>query len=424
MRRRHADYFLALAERAEQDLNGPGQGPWMDRLEAEHEDLRAALGWALTQPGPADETALRMAAALGRFWEIRGYLSEGRAWLERALAPGHGSVRGRARALHVAGVLASRQSDWAAAAGLHEESLALLRQLGDARRVAAALLNLGLVAWGQGDLDRAETRYAECLALAREVGANGAVAASLNNLGLLAYDRGDSGRAVALYSESLELARVKGDLAEIGGSLQNLGDAVRDLGDHRRAAALYAEALGLHRELGDKLGVATTLEGAAGLAVAVGQAARAVRLLGAAEALRDAIGAPLRLGEADHVLRDRETARTRLDATGFDLAWAAGRALSSDEAVVEVGAVAADLAIGSAAGADPPAATADDGVDLTPREREVLRLLVDGLTDKEIGTALNVSPRTASNHVAHILRKLGVERRAAAAGRAVQDGLV
>ena len=147
-------YFLALAEAAEPALTGPEQAAWLARLEEEHDNLRAALGWALAS-GDA-ETALRLAAALWRFWEVHGHLSEGRRWLAAALRTGGtGAMRAlRARALRGAGLLATWQGDYAAARALHAESLALCRALADRDGVGHALENLGIVAHEQGDLRR------------------------------------------------------------------------------------------------------------------------------------------------------------------------------------------------------------------------------------------------------------------------------
>jgi tetratricopeptide (TPR) repeat protein len=169
VRRRHAAYYLALAERAAAALTGPEQGPWLDRLNRDHDNLRAALR-CLLDGGEAD-AALRMAVALVRFWAVRGHLTEGRRWLGEAL----GACRGtaplwRAQALNGAGELAARQGDYAAARALHQEALAVGRELGDRVRVAANLIGLGEVATDRGEHDQAAALLEEGLVRWRELG--------------------------------------------------------------------------------------------------------------------------------------------------------------------------------------------------------------------------------------------------------------
>jgi predicted ATPase/class 3 adenylate cyclase len=182
VRDRHLGWFLALAEQAEPRLSGPDQGQWLARLEAEHDNLRAALGWA-RERGAAEE-GLRLAGALWRFWEIHGDWGEGRDWLEGALAGGgHGVPAARARALHGAGILAFRQGDAGRAVARLEEALDLYRELGDTCAIAASLGNLGLVAYRQGEYGRAVARLEEALDLLRELDDMPGIAASLVNLG-------------------------------------------------------------------------------------------------------------------------------------------------------------------------------------------------------------------------------------------------
>jgi predicted ATPase/transcriptional regulator with XRE-family HTH domain/Flp pilus assembly protein TadD len=374
-RRRHAEYFLGLAGEAAPYLKGPQQNEWLDRLEVEHGNLRAALGWAL-EAGEI-EVALKAGADLWLFWFMRGYMTEGRRWLEEALARSAGAdgrlVSARARGLAVTGVLAQRQGDYAYARTLLEESVALWRDLGDPRGIAESLNNLGGVASEQGDYDLATSLYTESLALWRELGDTRSIGATLNNMGIIADARGDYERAVLLAQDSLRLFREVGDKSMTARVLNSLGETARARGDLRQATRFYSEGLDLLRELGDIRGVAlilanlgqlallrgdlataqslleeslsihqatgdrssvtTCLAGLAGVALARDQAIRAAVLLGAAEALSDAIG--YQLPPADRLQYDRDAAaiRARLGDTAWTAAWAEGRGMPLERAI-------------------------------------------------------------------------------------------
>ena len=267
MQQRHASFFLGLAEQAEPALTGPEQVAWLDRLEQEHDDIRAALRWC-AETGD-DETALRLGGALWRFWSTRGYLSEGRQWLESALARSAAvPPTARAKALNGAGNLAREMRDYQPAAALLQESVTLWREQGVTRGVAEALNNLGLVALYQTDHPTAARCCEEGLALFRQLGDKGGIAAALNNLGNLARNRGEQERATKLCLESLTLRREVGDKRGIALSLNSLAQVALNAGDLRRAAALHEESLALRRELGDRAGVAASLNSLAHVAQA------------------------------------------------------------------------------------------------------------------------------------------------------------
>jgi DNA-binding CsgD family transcriptional regulator/tetratricopeptide (TPR) repeat protein len=540
VRRRHAEYFLALAETAEPHLRGPDQARWLTRLETERANLRAALAWGLDQDEPV--SALRLVAALWWFWNIRSDFAEGRTWLDRALSNGAGGETiVRARALVGAGTLAYHQGDYDRATVFCTESLALSRALDDRPGIADALHMLGSIAFDRGSYDLVEALCGESLAVARAVGdrcrmadplhtlgnqahqrgdftqaavyfeealahrrARGdlrGIADTLNGLGGLAQYGGDYVRAVVLQDESLALCREIGDRQGVAYALSNLGNAARNQGDDQRAEALLEEALVLCRELGDRhltvyvlinlgsvarqrgdLHLAAThyeetlaqardlenqhavrhtlinlgcvardqedpaqaarffveaigscgdgedrraitfiLEGIAGLADRLRRPERAMHLAGAAAALREAIGLPLTpLEQAEHEQRVA-WARGQLGAAPFAAAWEAGRALTPEAALAEA-ALLLHEPLPRVQTELLPAPTAP--FDLTPREREVLRLLVQGQTNPEIARSLFISRKTASNHVTSILAKLGVDTRTAAATYAVRHNLV
>jgi predicted ATPase/class 3 adenylate cyclase len=266
----HLAYYLALAEKAAPLLIGPEQGRWLDRLEAEHDNLRVALGWC-TGGGGGAEAGLRLAAALGRFWSMRGQWSEGRYWLEQSLRAGTGGAAVlRAGALRAAGGLALYQSDFPEARARYEESLSLCRELGD-RQGLHGVINLGSVAAYQGDFRAARALFEEGLALGREAGDKRAMGIALYGLGNVAMYQGDYTGARACHEESLTLLQEVGDRDSIGYARGYLGTVARYQGDFPEARARYEESLSLFRELGDQQGMGDALYGLGFLAAHEGR---------------------------------------------------------------------------------------------------------------------------------------------------------
>ena len=415
----HATYVLALAERAEPHLFGPDQVAWLDRLEAELPNVRAALD-RLRAKGRAED-GLSLAAAPGRFWWRRGYLSEGRAWLDALLvlpADGDGSAT-RVRALILAGDIAAWQKDDAQASTRHDEAAALARALGDEWGLALALLGLGSDAIDRGEWAGAESLLVESFDLFRDLGDPWGAALVRCQQGVVAQAQGNHDHAAACFDEALGVFRERQDWRYVAATLGHLGKLALARGDERGARMAYREALALSTELGDKTGIAWEVMGMAGVAGLEGQAEQAARLLGAAEALRDQIGA--RLAPYEWAIHDRiqATVRQALGPSAFAAAWARGGALSVADAIAEAMAIADGAMQASRRPADGPNSAAG----LTRRELEVLRLLAAGRSDKEIAATLFVSRRTAATHVAGIFRKLDVASRAAAAAYAVRHGL-
>lgn len=264
-RHAHAHHFLSLAEQAESGLTGPEQGSWFDRLDAGHDNLRAALSWAEEK----NETVLglRIGAASWRFWVARGHLEEGRDRLERLLAlPMKGVPSAvRARALNGMGTVAHNQGDNIQARGFLEESLQLFRRLEDRRGVAAVLNNLAWVACELSDLDVADSLAREALALNRELGEKRGEAVALNNIGWVANYRGEYRDARSHHEQSLELRREIGDHRGTAFALINLAWAEQYHGNYDRTLALTDEALEILRPMNDKLltGFARLTAGAA-----------------------------------------------------------------------------------------------------------------------------------------------------------------
>lgn len=253
---RHAQEMIALAERAEPELLGADPQPWLERLEQEHNNLRAALGWLLE----ADETdlAVGLAAALWRFWEIRGYLREGSRWLALTSARGHDPER-RAKALNALGVFAFRQGALEAATDALQESLKLRRELGALPGIAVALSNLGMLAWGHGDYATAHRYYRECLPLDEATGDQHGRAYTLGNLGLALHHQGETAAACAVFSEVVALSRTLGDVRNEAFALHNLGMAELQRGALAAAVDCFEHSLRIKETMGDRWAVASTL---------------------------------------------------------------------------------------------------------------------------------------------------------------------
>ncbi len=290
--------------------------------------------------------------------------------------------------------------------------------------IIAALDVLGKIAEDNGDYDQAKSRFDEALTLFWSEDDRVWIGLTLDHLGSVAYGRGEHERATAVLTEALTLQRTTGHGYGIAVSLLYLGHLALAEGDPVTAALRYGESLTGWQEEDFRPGIAEVLSGLASVAGALGQPERAARLFGAAEATRQAIGLPARLPE--RAMYDRSVAQVLRDVgeAEFSAAWNAGQAMPIEEALAESVALVTELAGSSGAptrvdGGPPPLAS-----NLTSRERDVLRLLTEGRSDKEIAAALFISPRTASKHVAAILGKLGVASRTGAATIALRDRLV
>ncbi len=373
MRRAHAYYFLQVAEECAPLIQTLRQKEAAQRLETEHDNMRAALQWSLSSVGDK-EVGLGIATALHLFWQMRGHLSEGRRWME-ALLPGVPEpTQLRARALYAAGYMTFLQGDPSAGQVLLEESTAISRELGDKLGLAYArsslgvtmafggdqegrtinsegvklfrqlgdegkpglvlgLMSSGMLSFMHGDYSVARSTWEECRALSREVGDPYGMAQASALLADIARIEGNYPRAGSFYEESLLLFQDQGGTSDIPGVLHNLGYVALAKGDYPKAGALFKESLTLHQEIGNKQGISECLTGFAALAGAQGDPTRAARLFGASEGLRSAIGAYM--WPAEQIERDRHlaSARAQLDEAAWDRAWRAGLAMSMEAAV-------------------------------------------------------------------------------------------
>jgi predicted ATPase/DNA-binding CsgD family transcriptional regulator len=481
-RRAHAAYYLALAETAEPKLAGAEQQVWLDRLDAEHDNLRAALQWVLER-GEAI-TALRLAGALWRFWFARGHLSEGWRWLEQSLAMrdwrleidkdtrqspiSHLQSLYRAKALTGAGIIALYQGDPGRAAALCGESLALYRQLGDKPGIAAALEGLAQVALRGGNLTAARAMYQERLAIYRELDDRRGIAHSLAYLGLalwmygeptaarplveealaiyrelrdaqeiahtlqtlgwVALGQNDATTAETAYAESLSLCRTAGNRRGIARTLQGLGLVALTQGDYVTARAHLLESLALLIELGEKFHIAGCLGALALLSASEGQIEQAARIFGANQALGEAISAQEPAWFRAKAERMRAAALAQLGPAAFASALSAGRALTAEQILAMLRQAPPQHFTGTSAAR--PAPTTPTGhpaaarpAGLTEREVEVLRLIAQGLTNAQVAEQLTISPRTVDAHLTSIYGKIGVNSRSAATRYAIDHKL-
>ena len=376
VRRAHAEYFLALAEEAEPMLWGAEDAAWLDRLVQEHDNMRAALSWAIKHEEAA--LALRVGAALRWFWYMEGYYGEGRRWLEAALDNERGvaAAEARTRALEGVGWLAAgqgdldraqtaakeglklsteaglgdvvaadlqnvlgeavarRRGDYEWATELLTESLALHRKAGDIRGVAWSLGNLANVSSDRGNYEQAKRLYEEGLALSRELAGAELLGAHLISLGYEYLLEGEPERATALNEEAAELYRKRGLRDGLQHALDNLGWATLLRGDYERAETLHKQSLKVSQDLGDMLIASESLEGLACTAGAQGEAERSAILFGAAERLREAEG--YQQAPRDHSLREPylAAARSLVDEAVWSAAREKGRCMEFEDAVV------------------------------------------------------------------------------------------
>jgi predicted ATPase/class 3 adenylate cyclase len=326
--RRHAHEFARFADEANAGLRGDEQLLWFERLEAEHDNLRAAIDSSLAVGD--DETALRLGGALGWFWYAHGHALEGCMRLTELLAQTQGApVELRARPMYALGVLLDQRGEPERAAELVERSLAVFRDQGDRERVGTALNSLGSIKRVLGDFDAARSLLEEGLAIRRELGDHARMASSLSNLGIVAFEQGDLDDAEGRFLEALELDRAHGNEWGAGAALDNLSAVAVERGDDERARELNREALISAQRVGDQELIAFGLEKAAVLAATESNAALAGRLAGAADAVREAAG----IDRSDFDQEWLQRHLSRVVGDDFETNRAAGTAIDLENAL-------------------------------------------------------------------------------------------
>jgi predicted ATPase/DNA-binding CsgD family transcriptional regulator len=422
--RSHATYFLSLAERAESELTGSSQGAWLTRLEAEHDNLRAALRWAL---GSRDiGMALRLSGALAQFWALHGHLREGHDLLKESLdlaGDAHPYKAQRAKALYGAGVLAQNLGELSRASAWLEESLALGRELHDKRTEARSLGGLALVALYRSDFGRAGALADERLILSKSLSDERGFAHTLNVLGNIALGEERLDEAIDWYEQSLTSWRALQDKRNLGVTLGNLALVGLFQRQFDRTEDLLEESLELFREIGGRGEIGSYLTIRAGVAFGRGETERAVRLLGAAEALREITGMAIPRYILHHYERYIEAILAKVGRERFDSLWAEGRATPWDSAALRSPQLPSQPPGPDAPPSRRGASGDGDRRRLTDRQVEVLRLVAAGRSSKEIAADLVLSVKTVERHIADIYKKVGVHSRAEATAYAFRHGL-
>ncbi|HLZ25074.1 MAG TPA: LuxR C-terminal-related transcriptional regulator [Ktedonobacterales bacterium] len=456
IRRRHADYFLRLAEQAEQGLQSADQEVWVARLQLEHDNLRAALRRCLD--GGEAATALRMASALRHFWRTAGYRNEGRQWIEDALASGADAPAAvLAKALQASALMAYSVSEFSVAKERFERAAVLCRQLGDTAGLGATLTFLGrLVArtattphehqrgegmleeaislsrqteklwyaglamtflgssrWEYAELEPAAGILDEAEAMLRQIGEQHLHGHVLANRGGVARDRGDLVGAQQQIEESLRQSRTLECLEGTAEALYFLAGVSRLRREPGLATQQATECLFHQHHLNIPAEFATTAELLGGLACDQKQPEQATMFFATAASLREKIGVPMPPILRTRFEQDLATARGALGAIRFDAAWAAGARMNMDQLVDHMRRVGTDSGGPRQAQSDP----------LSKREREVAALIARGYTNRQIAEDLVISERTADGHVANILAKLGLRNRAHVVIWATEHGL-
>jgi DNA-binding CsgD family transcriptional regulator/tetratricopeptide (TPR) repeat protein len=460
LRGRHLNLFLARVEEAEPKLNDTYQQLWLNWLEGEHDNLRAALAWSLETS--QIEAGLRIAIGLTRFWEIRGHVQEGLTWFERlltradkgisldvhvksladasflamfigdapssmayglkavALAEAAGDEGSGVLIMALAGLASGARvaGDYHTAYNLEERAIQLLRESPDQPFILGmALLSHGSSAIELGDYDTAHASLDESLAIAREAGDAFRIAHSLNVLGDLARCEHKYEAAKFAYENSAVYLREIGAQHDLASILHNLGHTYLHLGDVEHAHALFRESLATHQALQNETGMAECLIGFAAIALLQGLPAVGARLLGASATIGGRRAATASVWQATRMEYEQylELARKSLSEAEFQVELAKGSAMSLEQAV----GYAQNLPLQP----EIAPATEEKATGLTRREREVARLIGQGKSNSEIAAELVLSKRTVETHVSHILSKLGLTSRSQAMRWAIDHGV-
>jgi predicted ATPase/DNA-binding NarL/FixJ family response regulator len=456
-RNRHLNYFVQWAEEAQPHLYRPEQFAWLNRLNAEHDNIRAALEWSQATAEGAN-TGLRLAAIMGYFWKLHGYPTEGRVRISVALAQkgAQGRTIVRAHALYQASVLAFFQSDYSVVRELLEESLAISRELGATGRleVANALEMLAEVATETGDYSTAPKLYEQALSLYRDVGDLVGIGDTLKMLGWGAMRTGDYEQAESWLNEGLIVCRQSGDLRQISSALAGLGELAVRRDQYQRANDLLRESLNISQRAGDKWGLAIALGSLGwaalrqhdfkemrklltdsldvrmeagdrgGMAWCLEKLAEAnslqshfqqsVIIFGAASALRATVDAVMDPVDRSDYERMISRLRTALGKQAFAAAWTEGQRLTLEQAI--------DYALAEPKPAEIEVSLKEKFGGLTEREREVAALIAQGKSNREIAKAMTVGAKTVETYVTRILNKLGFDSRVQIATWMIEKG--
>ncbi|MCO5220894.1 MAG: LuxR C-terminal-related transcriptional regulator [Thermomicrobiales bacterium] len=454
LRKRHLDHFTAMSARWSEALSTPKRDVRLAQFDREYPNLHAALDWAVLS---GNRTAgLRLVAALWVYWDWRGFHAEGARWSDAVLALGGESDPALlAKALYAGSAIAFMQANYARSMELAEACLAAAEASGDEQAIARGLVALGNSTYDLGQLDRSNDIYTRALAMSRAGKNEQALQVSLVNLGYVSYQLARFDAAAELFREAIALesgtgrsaaaswARVgaaqthhqlgeldaaeaelrdiiemqrSADTGQLAAALTALSAVLRALGRHADAEPLIREAVANRVERDERALLTDSLGELAAVALAAGAELDGVTLASAVASQRDRIGYGLPDRERLAQIATVESLRSRLDKDDFGRAWERGARMT----IVEAVAFANQLEL---SGSEPVGRESEALAVLTPREREVVCLIIEGRTDREIAAALSITAGTASRHVANILHKLDVPNRSAAAAWAIRNGL-
>ncbi len=414
-RQRHVGWCRALVTAAAVTLYAAPSQSAIDRLEQEHDSLRAALDWLL-ETG-ATEQAAQMIVEAWWFWFTHSHLTIGREWSARAFArldraPTLLWIRLNA----VTAWFAEAVGEFESAMAMHQAGLELARELGDPGTLAIAFYALADVVDGHWEPSRPLALFREAEALFRSLEAVPWLVVTLNSIGAIYREIGELDQAISLIEEGLALARQQEFTWAIALSLGHLGRVYRMKDDLTRAIELDRESVRLWHDVGDWWRMSRAINELGVAAQLTGHHDYSARLLGGSEALREQHGAAFMPMLTTAYERAMVDIQRQLGDEGFTAAWDAGRALSLEELL--------DLATNTPSTPVEPKSTAVPAAGLSAREMDVLQLLVAGYSDRQIAETLFISHRTAQGHVGSIFNKLGVNSRTAAATTAIRMGLV
>ena len=340
-RRRHAQYYAAFAERAHEQLSGPARLAALDHLEAEHDNLRAALSWSLetqaADPAGDDDraaTGLRLVQALAPFWYQHGHATEGRRWLQQAIALAADEAGAPlARIAHWLGVLLQLLGELDMAIPFHQRGLAIWRDLGNRDGEARELNSLAIAHSHLGDLDTARSLLEDSAAISRLIGSDARLGTALTNLGQVESAAGNLDRAIQALREALTLDQKEGNMLGVAICQQSLAVVSLRAGRAREARDLLSRVLDYVVRSGDTEFLASCLELSACVAAHLGDRLRAARLAGAAETIRQEAGMPISRRDATLLEQFLAPARATIAPEEWDTELAAGRALTQQQAI-------------------------------------------------------------------------------------------
>jgi non-specific serine/threonine protein kinase len=422
--RRRALSYVARAERAEPELTGPQQRVWFNRVEWGHEDVRGALRWLLDHD--EGERALRLATALGYFWEVRGYTAEGRRWLEETLERADGADPGlRARGLSWLGFLLIWSADEPAyPTDILTEALEVARAVQDRETIARSLMHLGVLDHLIEKWDRSRRELDEAMAYWRDLGNTWGIASTLLYRGGIELRQGHFQEATRLLEESLARLRAMNDESALLWVLFSLAYIAGEQGNLSEAVTYLQELLQLSEEAQNRRHLFLCGLGALYRLRDQGDPEQLARLVGAMHQLREMMGigwGKIVSAAIPFLPIASEALCTRLGHEAFESALGHGRVLSFPQMASLVGDV---LDAGDQSDASEKATDEHRSTILSPREQDVLQLVAEGLTNKEIARRLILSEYTIKSHVTSLFNKLGVDTRAQAVAVAAQRDLL